>query len=66
MEDWEHKFAADKCLEGYHTYKEGMQAWTENKSKCYYLVLQHYPQELKIDLKNLAPSEVAAADIDGM
>ena len=36
--------------------------WAENKGKCYYLVLQHCPPELKTELKNSAHCEVAATD----
>ena len=34
----------------------------KNKGKCYYLVLQYCPPELKTKLKNLACWEVAASD----
>ena len=45
-------------------YKEGTKAWVENKGKCYYLILQHCPPELKTELNNLARWEPAAADTD--
>ena len=35
-----------------------------NKGKCYYLILQHCPPELKTELKNLARWEPAAANSD--
>ena len=54
----------DKYLKGYKTYKKGTKAWAENKGKCYYLVLQHFPPELKTKLKNLAWWEAAATDTD--
>ena len=45
-------------------YKEGTKAWTENKGKCYYLILQHCPPELKTELKNLARWKPATAYTD--
>ena len=36
--------------------------WTEHKGKCYYLVLQHYPPEVKTELKNLERWEAAVSD----
>ena len=54
LEDWEHKLKVDKYLEKYKTYKDGTKAWDNNKGKCYYLILQHCPLELKTKLKNSA------------
>ena len=54
LEDWEHKLTDNKYLEVYKMHKEGMETWTENKSKFYYLVLQYCPPESKTELKNPA------------
>ena len=36
----------------------------ENRGKCYYLVLQHCPPELKTELKNVARWEAATSNTD--
>jgi hypothetical protein len=64
LEDWEHKLVVDKYLETYKTYKDWTKAWAENKGKCYYLVLQHCPLELKTKLNTLARWEEAATNTD--
>ena len=51
-------------MEGYKTHKGGTKAWKENRGKCYYLVLQHCPPELKTELKNLARWEASASNTD--
>ena len=43
-----------------------MKLWEENKGKCYYLVLQHCPPELKTELKNLARWEADTSDTEGV
>ena len=53
-EDWEHKLEVKEYLKKYTLYKEGTKAWAKNKGKCYYLILQHCPLELKTELENLA------------
>ena len=63
VEEWEHKLTVDKYLENLRTYKERMKVWAENKGKCYYLVLQHCPTELKTELKNLTCWETALSGI---
>ena len=62
-EDWEHKLEVKEYLKKYKFYNEGTKAWTENKGKCYYLILQHCPPELKTELKNSAQW---AADTNGV
>ena len=52
--DWEHKFEVWEYVEGYKTHKEDTQVSIQNKGKCYYLVLQYCPPELKTELKNSA------------
>jgi hypothetical protein len=59
MEDLEDKFDVNKYLEKHKTYKEGTKDWEKNKGKCYYLILQQYPPELKTELKNSAQWEAA-------
>ena len=64
LEEWEHKLEIEEYMESYKTHKGGTKAWEENKGKCYYLVLQHCPPELKTELKNSARWESAASDTD--
>ena len=63
-EDWEHKLEVEDYLKKYKLYKEGTKGWAENKGKCYYMVLQHCPPELKTELKNSSRWEAAAAETD--
>ena len=53
-EDREHKLEVKEYLEKYILYKKGTNAWEEKKGKCYYLILQHCPPELKPELDNFA------------
>ena len=59
--DWEHKLEVREYPKKYNLSKKGTKTWEEKKGKCYYLILQHCPPELKTELKNLARWEPAAA-----
>ena len=52
----------DEYHGGYKTHKEDTNTLAENKGKCYYLILQKYPPELKTKLKDLARWEAAVAN----
>ena len=54
LEEWEHQLKIEEYMESYKTHKGGTKVWEENKGKCYYLVLQYCPPELKTKLKNSA------------
>ena len=62
QEEWELQIATADYLEDNKAYKERKTAWEENRSKAFYLVLQHCPSELKNELKNAVCWEVIAAD----
>ena len=64
--DWEHKLTVKEYLEKCKIHKEGIKVWTENKGKCYCLVLQHCPPELKPKIKNSERWEEAVSDTDIM
>ena len=66
LEDWEYKLAVNKYLRGYKMYKEGTKAWVENKCKCYYLILQQCPPELKTELNNSAWWKAATTNTDAV
>ena len=51
-EDWEFNMDVNKYVDFNNLYKERTASWEENRTKAYYLVLQHCPPELKTELKN--------------
>ena len=62
-EDWEHKLVVEEYFKKYKFCKEGTKAWAENKGKCYYLILQHCPSELKMELKNVTALLLIIRDV---
>ena len=51
-EDCEHNLKVEEYKAKRKVYNDQVLTWKENKAKCYYLVLSHFPRALEHQLKN--------------